>query len=538
MCGVDCPPTKVDDALFQQHYGGKPPCKFKYVRFSQQIRRRVLHQLTPVHNGVHYAVHNPGIDTLVRGIYERGFFVDYGRGFERPIPFIATHQEMKPLRRFRDLCTAHIGPLDPLTPEQFLATYQDQPRLKRVYTEAQESLRREGLLEEDGDLTLFSKSEKLNFTEKADPAPRVIFPRGTKYNACFGRYTKRCEHAIFDAINHVFGYTVVCKGLNALDRGRAIQEVWVSFKNPVAISIDAKRFDQHTRRQMLMFEWSWYLALFGRSDELYWLRSRQLVNRCRFRTYNGKGSCTFDGNRASGDMNTGLGNIIIVCSMLWALRERLSGVVKFIDDGDDCIVFCEESDYQLVSGCITNHFRPYGYHFEVDAEARVIEKVEFCQCQPIERSPGEYVMVRDPTKTLSKDALSTKFIGSRSYYDKLRCAIADGGRALTSGIPVVYEFYCHLGRGAGTTKAQLERNGFWYLQQGMVDDRHCVHDCARASFYSAFGISPAEQEATEHALRHVTVEYGAEPNFALSAVLRGMWSDRPFACIAPQTQAF
>ena len=110
---------------------------------------------------------------------------------------------------------------------------------------AVESLKVSPIEEKDSYLNAFVKCEKINRTAKLDPAPRIIQPRKPRFNVCLGRYIKPIEHAIYRAIDKVFGSPTVVKGMNATERGLLLARKWARFSDPVAIGIDAKRFDQH-----------------------------------------------------------------------------------------------------------------------------------------------------------------------------------------------------------------------------------------------------------------------------------------------------
>jgi hypothetical protein len=125
----------------------------------------------------------------------------------------------------------------------------------------------------------FVKAEKLNVSAKSDPDPRVIQPRSSRYCYAVGLYIKAVEHMLYKAIDSLFGARTVMKGLNADQRGAAFHEAWNRFKDPVAVGLDASRFDQHVSTALLQLEHSIYLACFDNDEELERLLNMQLVNR-------------------------------------------------------------------------------------------------------------------------------------------------------------------------------------------------------------------------------------------------------------------
>lgn len=73
------------------------------------------------------------------------------------------------------------------------------------------------------------------------------------------------------------GSTVVAKGLTIDETGRLIARKWLGFARPVAVGIDASRFDQHVSAQALEWEHSIYNSIF-QSDELAMLLKWQINN--------------------------------------------------------------------------------------------------------------------------------------------------------------------------------------------------------------------------------------------------------------------
>lgn len=110
----------------------------------------------------------------------------------------------------------------------------------------------------DSDISAFVKAEKINLTEKPDPAPRIIQPRDPRYNVEVGCYLKHTEKIMMKAIDQLFNpdsdIQTVFKGLTADQSGRMMRRKWLKFRDPVALGLDASRFDQHVSRQALEWE--------------------------------------------------------------------------------------------------------------------------------------------------------------------------------------------------------------------------------------------------------------------------------------------
>lgn len=209
-------------------------------------------------------MHNNNLANLRRGLVERVFNVEKNGQLEPvAVPEAGVyHQYLGKITR-RLLQYIPFSSRCPL--EEFPLLYTGRKRT--IYQNAVDSLIEKPLTRKDGYLSTFLKAEKINFTAKPDPAPRVIQPRLPRYNVVVGRYLKPLEHKIYRALAQMHGSTVVAKGLTIDQTGRLIASKWGQFSSPVAIGIDASRFDQHVSAQALKWEHSIYNKIFE-SDEL------------------------------------------------------------------------------------------------------------------------------------------------------------------------------------------------------------------------------------------------------------------------------
>jgi hypothetical protein len=381
-------------------------------------------------------------------------------------------------------------------------------RKRTIYREAVDSLKVLPLQRQDSHLRTFVKAEKINFKAKPDPAPRVIQPRTPRYNAELGKYIKPVEKLLYKAVAKVFHSTTICKGLNAQDRGRLLDEKWSKFSQPACIPLDASRFDQHCSDQILRWEHGFYKALYPGCPELQRLLDWQVHNNGSAHTPDGSIKYRVTGCRMSGDMNTALGNCLIMSGMVWTYMRSL-GIRKFelMNDGDDCVLIVERYNLPRFANLPT-WFAALGYNMEVGEPVFSMEDVEFCQCKPVYDGEG-WVMVRDPRVSLAKDLITFKSLNSCGDFDFLRCAISDCGLSLTRGLPILEEYYLALQRGA-TRKNWKRRDyesGMQFMAHGMSREEKEVTPEARVSFWLAFGYTPEQQVAIENHLRGMTVHY-------------------------------
>lgn len=378
--------------------------------------------------------------------------------------------------------------------QDFVSHYSG--RKLTVYTQALEELMRRDVRKRDSHLRAFVKAEKLNLTAKPDPAPRAIQPCSPVYNIALGVYIRPAEAVVYKAIDKMFGRTTVMKGKNNDARGRAFKEAWDEFDDPVVIGADISRFDSRCGVDALRTEHSVYNAMF-RSKRLRWLLDMQLDTQGVFQCVDGYVTYKVDGRRWSGVMNTSLGNVLLMCLMLYTYYTYVAPM-KFavLDDGDDACVIVERRDQQRALG-VKTFLDGLGFACKLEEPVYEFEHIEFCQCHPVEVRPGEYRMVRDPRIVLSKDAMTVHPVQSKKEWLSLRKSMGVCGLSLAGDLPVFGAFYSAMCRGAEKIATREMGSGMERMAQGMSVKRSEPTTVARVSFAKAFGIWPDLQESLE-----------------------------------------
>lgn len=457
-----------------------------------QGKTRSVRILNGFGSGVHYGVHNSSVNNLIRGVAERVLYVSEN-GLLQPCRKPKANVFSK-LTGLRDRLVGFMTPTTVVPRQDFPALYTG--RKLKVYTRALDSLAVKGIARSDSYVSTFVKAEKINFSAKGDPAPRVIQPRSPRYNLEVGRYLKLFEKELARGFKRLFSYQVILKGLNADGVAAALHENWMSFSDPVAIGLDASRFDQHVSRAALEYEHSVYNNVF-RSKELRRLLSWQLHNRGFGRVGPALVSYEVEGCRMSGDINTGMGNCLIMSSIVLGYFEEFGIDARLSNNGDDCVVFMERKHLPLLDG-IEDWFTDFGFKLKREPVVDVFERVEFCQAQPV-LVGASYRMVRNPWTAMSKDCVSLLSWETLEEFNTWRDAIGGCGLELTRGVPVWESFYRaiqHTGVRTGG-KDQVYDSGLGYMARGVR--RAVVTDKGRASFWRAFGITPDLQVAMESA---------------------------------------
>jgi len=405
---------------------------------------------------------------------------------------------------FRNLLvkTLHISvpratPLDPLV---FPNYYSGAKR--RMYERA--AIHYKAGFQPSAFLKSFIKREMLPTDPKKILIPRLISPRSPEYNVAVGVFIKALEVPIYHCIGKVFSEVglscVVTKGLNAVSTATAIFKAWGMFDSPVCVGLDASRFDQHITSPLLQWEHSIYESVYSGVDRL---RLKALLKK-QLRTKGfvtaGDGRIRFDlsAMRASGDMNTALGNCLLMCSMVFTYLRTKRIRVAVIDNGDDCLLILEKQDLDLLNDLPDYFWQNYNVVMKCEKDVDVLEKVEFCQSHPV-CVDGEYRMVRNITNCFGKDTTVLHPNISMRNISAYLGTLSDGGLALCSGVPILQSLYKAYDRWSAGRRftGYLEDTGASIMARGMVSDPRPISESSRVSFARAFGLWPNEQERFE-----------------------------------------
>jgi len=448
------------------------------------------------------------VDNCLRAAAERYYFVQDGARFAPP--------PKSKLRIFSTLNyikhkIANSIDVSKLSYKDFVSLYDGKRKCR--YQTAVDTLVADPLCSKDAYIKAFVKAELISVTSdhynpvlrkvvsgKPDPAPRAISPRSPRYNVEVGRFLRPLEHKIYGAIAGLFGGKTVAKGMNATETAAVLVEMFNEFDDPVAIMLDAHRFDQHVGVDCLKWEHSVYNEIYNDPNLRRFLKM-QLKNRIRFICRDGMVICVLDGRRMSGDMNTALGNCLIMCVLIYHYLQTLKIRGRLLNNGDDCtVVMSRKNEEEFVAG-VAAYFLDYGFTMKVEKPVYVLEEIEFCKTQPVWNGT-EYVMCRKFPDCVDKDSISFLPINNdqslNNYYHDLGAC----GQALTSGLPVLSKFYAMLSRFAGSAKGFnrdiSQRTGMEILSWRMIRRDSPITERARYSFYLAFGITPSEQIDLEH----------------------------------------
>lgn len=389
----------------------------------------------------------------------------------------------------------------PLSYDGFLNCYEGRQRTR--YAHAVEQLMRATLVPKDARVETFIKNEKFDWSMKGVEAdPRAIQPRKPKYLAEVGRWFKPLERIIYkDLSKRLYGENAepcIAKGLNALESGATLRRKWEKFSSPVCVSLDASRFDLHVSVGMLQFThklYDYYCKSPTLQRYLKWtLRNRGIAS-CKEVAY----AYEVLGRRMSGDMDTALGNCIIMTVLTWFMLSELGVRHELFDNGDDCLFICEKEDVPSPE-IITKWFSDFGFVVRLEGVTSVFERIEFCQTSPVWTERG-WLMCRN-IKSLSKDLTNVNSCtGSTVEYTHWLKAVGKCGSILNAGVPIFQSFHnmlVRLGTNSRIDRGVFFKSGLVNLIRGMDRQPQVeITTAARLSFEVAFGITPGMQLAIE-----------------------------------------
>lgn len=462
----------------------------------QPAKRREYHVVSRMGDNHSLGVYNNNVSAVERALVERYFLCEVENGVFLPALGSTRAAWRQPaLREFQRKVVEDVTPeVTVLTLGEVVNCYTGAKR--RIYENAHRSLMRNPVNRKDACLRPFTKFEKQNLSK----APRIINPRSPRYNLVLGKYLKKAEKKYFHALNKVWGehtaHTVI-KGMNAFEAAEVMRAKWLRFKNPVAVGLDAKKFDMHVSVEGLRYEHEFYNLVFN-DPQLAALLSWQLKSTGVAYCADGKVKFRIPGTRCSGDLNTSLGNCLLMCSLIWAMCHELGIEAELANNGDDCVLFIEEEDLTSVLERVPGYFETHGFRMTVEPPVHVFEELEFCQSRPVLLEAG-WCMVRNVRTCLQKDPMCLIPIQNERVWRKWLGAVGECGMATVPGCPVLESFYRAFARSGVSSRKGFREHIFKntsMLERGS-NRTGVVTAEARASFYRAFGITPDYQIALE-----------------------------------------
>lgn len=393
---------------------------------------------------------------------------------------------------------AKLPKTDRLSVQQFCEGYSGPKKTR--YLNAAESLVHNPLKPADSAITAFVKAEKFDPCAKKNPPPRVIQARNARFNIEVGRYLKPIEHNLY-GLQGRSGLPVMGKCLNWTQRAELLRKKWACFKRPVVYSLDASRFDQHVCDRQLAIEHSVYTHC--NTDPYF---AKLLAEQLRNRGYTRNGvKYKTKGKRMSGDMNTALGNCLLML-MITRASMKVAGLVNYelMVDGDDTLLLFEEHDEHLLSG-ISAAFLEFGHEIKLENRATVIERVIWCQSRPINLG-DHWTFVPHPRKMLSQTLAGVKYWHEDKSSRNMAYSVGLCHLSQLRGVPILQAFFSSCMKLGSWTDEVMQDQVYKIGRIGYDSEwRQTIKPVeisieTRESFERAYGYSPAEQLLIERTL--------------------------------------
>jgi len=476
------------------------------VAIPTKTKERLGYYISGVSTGQRsLGINNPDISTLKCALLERMYFFRDGTTvlgqLNVDLAYITTL-----LSSFKNTIVKSVHATK-LSPEEFVDLYNG--RKKTIYSNALDEFYEVGVLQKHAKSIAFVKCEKVN----PGKAPRCIQPRHPVYNIGIGRYLKHIEHVIYKAIaKHIKTDYVVMKGLNLNQIGDIIAGKMNKFSKPCFVGVDAKRFDMHVTEAMLRWEHSIYYNVYPGDKELKRLLEMQINNTGEGYCYDGSLKYKVKGRRFSGDMNTALGNCLIMCGMLTAFMDQFNIKYELIDNGDDAGIIIDDKYLHLLDG-LPDYAEIFGFRLTIENPVYEIQQIEFCQMHPIRTNKG-WRMVRNIQTAREKDSLSIIPLTNSVVMRKWLGAVGECGLAACSGIPIMqelYKMYMKSGLKSNISNDVAMSSGMRFQLGGMESKQTKVLPQSRLDVYIAWGITPDEQVALENYYKTHTIKFDITP---------------------------
>lgn len=380
----------------------------------------------------------------------------------------------------------------PITHDAYCEKYTGSRRA--VYQRAAASLQRRPVERQDSHVTAFLKAEKWSRAA----APRVISPRDPRYLMSVGVFIAPLEHSLYAAVRRGMGHRVIMKGLGQEERAAVAVEHWSSFKDPIAVGLDASKFDQHCSPEALQYEHGFYTHAYNGDPELAKLLSWQLVNRVYANLDDGKCKWVQEGGRMSGDVNTALGNCLLSSGMLYGFAHELGVRIRAMVDGDDCVVFMERAELTRFMERLPGWYRERGFRMKIEGPYENLWNIEFCQSKLLLLETP--IFVRNPYKAVNQDH-TWIHVGGISH-DEVLTATGLGGLSIYGHVPVLGAYYSMLAKGRTLSQRVLRRldlRSSWLRWTSVESGGRYAEPTeeARMCFFDTFGMHPSDQRALE-----------------------------------------
>jgi hypothetical protein len=449
------------------------------------------------------SIHNSVLAILYRVLYRKVPLLGYV-SIDNLVPDLDVDLE---LSGFSKLVKHFLPFAAPMSYESFIDELVGHK--KTIYRQALDEFMRRGFIPSDAHIRMFIKFEKDIRELKPDRIPRAISPAGFVFLLLTGVYVKAVEKLIYEAINLAYGYRVVMKGLNFQQLAQDNIEAIALMDDPVFVDLDVEKLDASIFQKLLAWTHDITTFPFGDSKAIKDLLKYQLSSIVKGRTSDGWFSYKVDGTLTSGQMNTSLVGILVVCGILHKLQDKYRFRLK--NAGDDCRIIVERKHIKGFLRDVKLRFAKFNMYVTIQVHGNLHES-NFCQTHLI-RVDGEWTSTRVPHVAITKDVVCIRNYTSSHQIAGWLYSVGVGGLANHGGVPVLQNFYrmCRRLGEARLDHLELSKRQKRSVRRIITDalqerkmygpllwaDFRVPSDETRMDFFKAFGTTPVNQVLLE-----------------------------------------
>lgn len=325
--------------------------------------------------------------------------------------------------------------VEPYTSEEVVGLVSS--RQKKVYQRAYDAM---GVFKKWwGVVEGFVKYEKYSYYDKQDRIPRPIQPRSMSYRAYLAMYMKKIETEMKQWILPGCTVPFMAKGKKNESLALQFKQMWDSFANPVAVSLDLSKCDGTIHERLKKLENCVYKFMSKDSIFRNCLKLQEgpltkilfplVVNGVKKR-FQRRYAYTPSG-RCSGDPQTGCGNTLIMAIVCRVVFKGLK--IEVFANGDDTIVIMEKNDW-VQNQCRMDVFGKFGLDVRVESLHEELEEVEWCQCHLTNTSVG-WRWLRSPERILNTVFANPEY--TLKNWRSFMKGIAIAELASNPGVPII-----------------------------------------------------------------------------------------------------
>lgn len=368
-------------------------------------------------------------------------------------------------------------------------------------------------------VTAFIKEENVPY--KPADKPRLIQFRDPGFLAHLLSALKPVEHAFYHGrylFNRYQKHTCA-KGMNSLVRMKTLEGMVSDLEKPFVVDLDGSAFDAHVVKEALKVEWRFYTDVMtkagygkGTINKMDRMGRLQQRNKVFCRCDDGIVKYVVEGNRMSGDLNTGLGNSVLQSIFIATAMADLhipERHWRMLVDGDDAVLMVSEKYVPNLAGLVAS-FASFSQEVKMgtpmEVTLKTMEVIDFCQSRPVWVAPYGWRLLRNPYKVYNGYKMVNIWYRSLEEAQRFWATVAPAEQIYSRGVPIHQDLFALFHRLSGSAQPlDIVARRFWirncWSVANSIPDDTSVSWETRDSYARAFGISVADQLSIEDELQ-------------------------------------